>query len=275
MEAKYLQALSAAALRLLRPLVRILLRDGISYKTFADLVKWVYVDVAMKEFGIEGRKQSISRVSVITGLTRKEVLRVRRLERPDDSASTEQYNRAARVIAGWRRDKDFLDAKGRPASLPMTGSGATFNELIRRFSGDVPVRALLDELIRIGAVKRLKDGRIRLLARAYIPEGSDEDKLHILGTDVNYLITTIDHNLQHGDSLPFLQRKVLYDNLPDEVLPKFRKLSAKRAQRLLEQLDRWLAEHDRDLNSSVKGTGRNRAGLGIYYIEEPYEDENS
>ncbi len=271
----YLQALLAAVLRLLRPLVRILLREGVSYKTFVDLVKWVYVDVAMKEFGIEGRKQSISRVSVITGLSRKEVLRVRRLERPDDSASTERYNRAARVIAGWRRDKDFLDAKGRPASLPMTGKGATFAELIRRFSGDVPVRALLDELIRIGAVKKLRNNRIRLLARVYVPEGSDVDKLQILGTDVSYLIATIDHNLQHGDRIPFFQRKVFYDNLPDEALPKFRKLSTKKAQRLLELLDRWLAEHDRDINSSVEGSGRNRAGLGIYYIEEPYEDENS
>lgn len=275
MEAKYLQALSAAGLRLLRPLVRILLRNGVSYKTFADLAKWVYVDVAMKEFGIEGRKQTISRVSVITGLSRKEVLRVRRLERPDDRTSVEQYNRAARVIAGWRRDKDFLDASGRPASLPMTGKGATFPELIRRFSGDVPVRAILDELIRIGAVKRMKNDRIRLLARAYIPEGSDVDKLHILGTDVDHLIATIDHNLQHGETMPFFQRKVFYDNLPDETLPKFRKLSANKAQRLLEHLDRWLATHDRDVNQSVKGTGRNRAGLGIYYIEEPYDDENS
>ena len=275
MENKYLQALSAAALRLLRPLVRIMLREGISYKTFVDLVKWVYVDVAMKEFGIEGRKQSISRVSVITGLSRKEVLRVRRLERPDDSASAEKYNRAARVIAGWRRDKDFLDAKGRPASLPMIGKGATFAELTRRFSGDVPVRALLDELIRIGAVKRLRNNRIRLIARVYVPEGSNVDKLQILGTDVSYLIATIDHNLQHGDRIPFFQRKVFYDNLPDEALPKFRKLSTKKAQRLLELLDRWLAEHDRDINTSVEGTGRNRAGLGIYYIEEPYEDENN
>ena len=275
MENKYLQALSAAALRLLRPLVRIMLREGISYKTFVDLVKWVYVDVAMKEFGIEGRKQSISRVSVITGLSRKEVLRVRRLERPNDSASAEKYNRAARVIAGWRRDKDFLDAKGRPASLPMTGKGATFAELTRRFSGDVPVRALLDELIRIGAVKRLRNNRIRLIARVYVPEGSNVDKLQILGTDVSYLIATIDHNLQHGDRRPFFQRKVFYDNLPDEALPKFRRLSTKKAQRLLEQLDRWLAEHDRDINSSVEGTGRNRTGLGIYYIEEPDEDENS
>ena len=109
MSTKHLKALSTAAIRLLRPLVRILIRNGVSYGTFADLAKWLYVDVATKEFGIKGRKQSTSRVSVITGLSRKEVMRVRQLERPDDRATTEGYNRAARVIAGWRRESDFLD----------------------------------------------------------------------------------------------------------------------------------------------------------------------
>ena len=92
------QALSAATLRILRPLVRVLLRNGISYKTFADLAKWVYVDVATRDFGLPGRKQSVSRVSVITGLSRKEVSRVQDLPRPDDAAEEERYNRAARVI---------------------------------------------------------------------------------------------------------------------------------------------------------------------------------
>ena len=272
MEAKLAQALSAAVLRLLRPLVRIMLRHGISYKTFADLAKWVYVDVATQEFGITGRKQTVSRVSVITGLSRKEVLRIHRLDRPDDKASAEKYNRAARVIAGWRRDKDFRDARGRPATLPINGKGATFTKLIQRYSGDITARAVLDELVRIRAVKKQKNGRIRLLARAYIPEGSDTDKLHILGTDVSHLINTIDHNLQHGDATPFFQRKTLYDNLPDDILPKFRKISRNRAARLLKQLDDWLAGHDRDVNTSVQGTGRNSAGLGIYYIEELYDE---
>jgi hypothetical protein len=274
MDNKYLQFLSSAVLRLLRPLVRILLRNGISYKTFIDLAKWVYVDVAMKEFGIEGRKQSISRVSVITGLSRKEVLRVHRLGRPDSIASTEKYNRAARVIAGWHRDKDFLDAQGRPASLPMNGRGATFTELVRRFSGDVPVRAIQDELIRKGAVKRLRNNRICLLARGYVPGWSNVDKLQTFGKDVSCLITTIDHNFQHSNNIPFFQRKVFCDNLPKEALPKFRKLSTKRAERLLEHLDLWLNEHDGNINSSVKGTGRHSAGLGIYYFEEPYDDKN-
>jgi hypothetical protein len=275
MSDEHLKPLSAAVLRLFRPLVRILLKNGVSYRTFADFAKWVYVDVATKEFGIKGRKQTTSRVSVITGLSRKEVKRVRELPRPDDSASIERYNRAARIIAAWRRENKFVDAEGKPAPLPMEGPGATFSELVKRFSGDVPARAILDELVRIGAVERLEDGRVSLLVRAYIPESSDADKLHILGTDVGHLIKTIDHNLKPDPIGPLFQRKVEYDNLPEEVLPEFRKLSVKRAQALLEKLDRWLAQRDRDVTPTVKGTGRNRAGLGIYYFEEPYTEEES
>lgn len=270
MNDKHLKPLSAAVLRLLRPLVRILLRNGVSYSTFADFVKWVYVDVAGKEFDIKGRKQSTSRISVLTGLSRKEVTRVRQLPRPDDRESTERYNRAARVIAAWRRGEDFLDDDGKPAPLPMTGPGVSFSQLVKRFSGDVPVRATLDELIRVGAVKRLEDGSVSLLTRTYVPERSDADKLHILGTDAAHLISTIDHNLRSDPIGPFFQRKVAYDNLPDQVLPEFRKLSAKKAQTLLEGLDRWLAKRDRDITPAVKGSGRNQAGIGIYYFEEPF-----
>ena len=272
---KQLKSISAAVIRLLRPLVRILLRNGVSYRTFSDLAKWVFVDVASKEFGIRGRKQSTSRVSVITGLSRKEVMRVQQLPRPDDRASTERYNRAARVITAWRRDREFVDAGGEPAPLPMSGSGATFSELVKRYSGDVPARAILDELIRIGATERLEDGNLCLLAQAYVPESSEADKLHILGTDVGHLISTIGHNLKPDPIGPLFQRKVAYDNLPDEILPAFRKLSAKRAQNLLEKLDRWLAQRDRDVTPTVKGNGRNRAGLGVYYFEEPYSNEEN
>lgn len=269
------QTLSATVIRMLVPLVRLLLRQGVSYGTFADLAKWVYVNVAMQEFGIDRRKQSTSRVSILTGLSRKEVTRVRRLPQPDDKANTERYNRAARVIAAWRREADFLDAEGQPAALPMSGRGATFSGLVHRFSGDVPARAMLDELIRSGAVEQLKDGRIHLRDRAYIPKSSEADKVHILGTDVGYLISTIDRNLRPDAPQPFFQRKVAYDNLPDEVLPQFRKLAGRKAQAFLEKIDRWLAAHDRDIDPHAAGTGRNKAGIGIYYFEERTSEEDT
>jgi hypothetical protein len=157
----------------------------------------------------------------------------------------------------------------------MEGQGATFSELVRRFSGNVPPRAILDELILAGAAERRDDGKIGLLARSYIPVGPDGHILHILGTDVHHLISTIDHNLQPETTEPLFQRKVSYDNLPDDALPEFRKQFAPEAQALLESADRWLADHDRDVTPTVKGTGKNRSGFGIFFFEEPNEDGES
>jgi hypothetical protein len=264
------EVLSTAVSRILRALIRALLRHGVSYHAFADLAKWIYVDMAMDtdEFGVAGRKQSISRAAVLTGLSRKEVVRVSRLPRPADHANAKKPNRAARVITAWLREPDFLDGD-EPAVLPIEGNGATFSELVRRYSGDVTAGAVLYELTRVGAVERLQDGRVRLVTHAYIPQISDPDMLRIFGTDVSDLVSTIDHNLNPDTSQqPWFQRKVVFDNLPDNVLPEFRDLSAKQAQSLLEMWAHWLARHDRDVNPSVEGTGRNRAGIGIYYFEE-------
>jgi len=260
-------AVSAAVGRLIRPLVRILLRNGIPFGAFADIVKRVYVEVATEEFGLPGRKQSKSRVSILTGLSRKEVLRVSRLPVREDAGAAGRYNRAARVISGWVRDPSFSGEGGSPAPLPVEGDGPSFSLLVKRFSGDSPARAVLDELLRVEAVERLEDGRIRLIERSYVPRTGEVDKIGILGADAGDLISTIDHNIQSpGEAV--LQRKVCYDNLPEESLPEFRILAKVKGQELLELLDRWLAERDRDTNPEVAGTGRKRAGVGIYYFED-------
>lgn len=261
--------LVVATTRILRPLIRVLLRNGISFHTFAELSKRVYVEIASNDLGIPGRKPSGSRVAILTGLTRKEIQRLSSIGPEDDSEGAERYNRAARVVAGWVRDREFVDPTGEPLALAGDGGTPSFVELVRRHGGDVPARAVLDELLRVGAVERdPASGNIRLLARAYIPRTSDLEKVEILGADVSDLIATIDHNMGEGASDPRFQRKVMYDNLPLEAIPDFRKLSAERAQELLELLDRWLSEQDRDVNPARQGSGRMRAGIGIYYFEE-------
>lgn len=263
------QVLAAVIQQLLRPLVRLLLRHGVAFDQFAEQAKRVYVEVGMREFQIPGRKPSVSRVSIISGLTRKEVQRIVNLPKKPNDESASRYNRAARVIAGWVRAKRFTDAHGEPLCLPFEGGeSGGFTALVKEFSGDAPARALLDELLRVGAVERLKDDRIRLVSRAYVPQASDVDKLAILGSDVADLISTIDHNLQRGKSAPYFQRKVMYDNLPYEAAARFRDLSRDDAQALIERFDRWLAEHDRDTKPGINGPGRMRVGVGIYYFEE-------
>lgn len=262
------EALTAAVARMLRPVIRVLLRHGLSFKEFSELAKSVYVRVASEEFMIEGKRQTISRVSVLTGLTRKDVHRLLHQPPVASRETSRRYNRAARVTTGWLQDPDFTDPHGNPRALALEDGSSSFAALVRRYSGDMPMRAVLDELLRVGAVQRLDDGRVRLAARGYVPSTSETDKLGILGADVADLICTIDHNLQVGVTDPFFQRKVMYDNLPVEVIPQLRQLSADHGQTLLENLNRWLSKHDRDENPSVGGTGRMRAGVGVFYFEE-------
>ena len=262
------EVLSSALARLLRPLIRLLLSHGVSFRAFADVARRTYVDVALNDFRLTGKKQTVSRVSILTGLSRKEVQRILHDNEPLETETLDGYNRAACVIAGWIRDRTFTDSHDEPIALPLENGPTSFSALVRRYSGDMPVKAVLDELLRVGAVERTGDDCVRLLARAYVPRTSEVDKLRILGADVADLISTIDHNLAHGAADPFFQRKVMYDNLPVEALPEFRALSAERGQKLLERLDEWLATRDRDVTPQASGTGRVRAGIGIYYFEE-------
>ena len=180
------------------------------------------------------------------------------------------YNRAARVLTGWVRDADFADAAGDPRPLDAEGERG-FAGLVRRYSGDMPVRAVLDELLRVGAVQRMADGRIELRTRAYVPAQGDDEKLHILGNDVADLVATIDHNLQHAGSDARFQRKVMYRGIAPQALPAFRRLSAAQAQALLERLDRWLAAQLESQPHADPGSAHARVGLGIYYFEQTLE----
>jgi hypothetical protein len=258
--------LTTSVVKLLRPLVRILLRYGISYGEFAEMARWVFVNVAEKDFGIVGKKQTISRISVITGLNRKDVTRLTKTNICEDKTVSGVINRAGRVIGGWVKDQGFHDHKGVPAVLPLEGDEKSFAELVKRYSGDMPVRAVLDELLRIEAVKKNEDNTVSLLTRAYIPKNIDVEKIAILGADAADLMATIDHNL--AEQQPFFQRKVVYDNIPSEAVADFRETSAAEGQLLLEKLDILLSGQDRDCNPGVEGSGRKRLGVGIYYFEE-------
>lgn len=277
------KAMSAAIKRLLYPLVKLLLRQKMPFGAFDDLAKQVYVDVADKEFSLPGRKQSVSRISVVTGLSRKEVKRVRELELASDASVIARYNRAARVVAGWRRDPDFHDSHQQPANLPLeSDSGASFASLVKQFSGDMPARAVRDELVNAGTCELIEGNTIRLLSPAYVPTTSDIEKLGILGTDVADLLATIGYNITRNNQPPRFQRKVCYDNLPSDAAAAFQEFANQRAQSLLEEFDQWLAARDRDTGSPVSvndaggdGDDRLRAGFGIYYFEAEHQEADA
>lgn len=266
--------LARAIQRVVAALFRVLLRHGFSYTAFDALARRVYVEVALREFGIPGKKPSVSRASILSGLTRKEVQRL--VEEAEQAgteravAAPERHNRAGRVLAAWARDSDFTDAAGRPRTLPLQEGPGSFAELVRRYSGDMPVRAVLDELVRLGGARRTDTGEIEYLQPRFIGRSSAGDKLDLLGSDVADLITTIDHNVAHGESDPRFQRKVMYRDMSPAVVPEFRTLVAAHGMAVLQQLDLWLAAH-RSTGESDKQSPAGpkvRLGLGIYYFEE-------
>jgi hypothetical protein len=273
----HVQPLLAAVRRILRPLVRILLRHGVPYPVFSDLARWIYVDVAAQEFGIARRKQTNSRISVLTGLSRKEVLRLRRLQVGGDQASVERFHRAARIVSAWAREPDFQDEAGQPRALPFDGPGTTFSLLVARHGGDVPPRAVLDELLRVDAIERDNDGMVRLRMRSYVPSGTEADaeRLAILGTDVAALVETIDHNLQAEPGQRFFQRKVAYRSVPAGSVPRVKELAYQESQRLLELLDHLLAEQTQGGTEVETGhtPQTKRVMLGIYWFEDDEPDE--
>ncbi|MGB1951811.1 MAG: DUF6502 family protein [Marinobacter sp.] len=272
--------LHRALYRILRPLARLLLRNGIPFAEFADLVKRAYVEAALEDFGDGRRKPTDSRAAVMTGLTRKEVRRHREnlAGEPAGNATASQANRASRVVSGWVHDAAFQNRDGEPALLAFDGA-MSFSELVKRYSGDMPPRAVLDELVRVGVVAVDGDsGHLVLKQRAYVPAGDNEEMLQIFGEDVSDLIVTIDHNLVSGESdrQPLFQRTLTYNNVPPEIIARWRQHAAARSQELLEQLDQWLGPHDRDIaGAGGKGqTGESvRTGVSIFYFEEPLQPD--
>jgi len=267
-------ALESALYLIFKAIARVALARALPYDAVAEVAKRAFIDVAYREFVIPGRKPSASRVSVLTGIHRKEIARALAAPDPEDRETSGRVTCAAAVVAGWRRDRAFADRRGAPAVLKFDGASGSFSELVRRFGiGDIPARAVLDELLRVGTVERRADGGLALVASAYLPEKTSPEALAILGTDVADLIAVIDHNLRSAAGEGFFQRKVSYDNLPAEAVSKIRELVEKEGQALLERLDQAMAALDRDASPEVGGSGRKRAMLGMYYFEGDVEED--
>src|SRR6056297_935178 len=165
-----LDALARAAVRIFRPLVRIMLRHNVSYKTCAEWLRWCYADVAYNEFALPGRKQSKSRVAVLTGLTRIDVNQLLSQPAPDRIHQQEQYHRGTLVLTGWANDPEFQENNKPMPTLPFEADHdlPSFSRLVARHSGGAPARAVLDELERNGSVEVLDDRSVRLLRKHYI-----------------------------------------------------------------------------------------------------------
>lgn len=257
--------LLAAYRRFMRPLVRILIRHGISYSEFADVLKAVFGEVADEDFGLPGRRQSQSRIAILTGLTRKEVAKLKGSDYGRNVHEKRDVHRVARVLVGWHQDPQYTGPYGVPLEVPFEASDAevSFTELVRRYSGDMAPRAMLDELLRVGAVQEVENGWFKVTTRSYIPESLAPEALSRLATVVEQFINTVEVNLnKERPGAGRFERIVLSDHglSPDQMV-EFDKLIRIKGQLLLEELDDWLSSQPPPTPDEKVITG-----VGIYHF---------
>lgn len=256
----------------IRPFVRRILKAGITYGQVEHHIRELFVEVAENDFALPKPRQSDSRISVLTGINRKEVRRIRDKKPGTHEPKSFTRNYAADLVSLWIADPRATNAAGRPIPIPYdTARGPSFVKLAEQTTTDIQPRALLDVLVSAGAAEIRKGKVVALTRSAYVPKRGHPEALAMLADDPAELIETMLHNVLGEDAPPLLQQKLAYDNLGSEGLERLREALRKEALRFLKKSDSVLQRHDRDRNPKAPDGTRTYAGIGVYYFESPRE----
>ncbi len=273
------RALIAALKRLARPLVRLLLDHRITWPTLAGLLRETYVEMAEREFGIEGKAQTTTRVSLLTGIHRKEVRRLREDAGERDPAPA-AASLGAQLVARWTGDPHFHDAEGEPRPLPRRGAEPSFESLVESVSKDIRSRAVLDEWLRLGVVSVDAHDRVALNRAAFVPERGFDEKAFFFGRNLRDHIAAAAHNLR-GEGAPLLERSVFYDDLSPAAIEELETLARELGERSLAEINRRaFALQERDAASAEPASeprpDARRMTFGVFFFrgEDDAEDRD-
>lgn len=272
---KLRQHLKEAYRRLLNPLIRILIRNGVTATEATDLVRRAYIDAATsEEFQIPGRRISDARIAILTGLSRKEVHKLR--DRASGVESGSNPTRVARLIAAWNQDPDFTGPYGMPSALRFAGppnkDTPSFTELVRRHGEGLSAKAMLDELLRTGLAHVDDDGLIRNSGRSFIASKLDPAHIERLGKMIGRLASTLDLNNAVDDPREGrYEREVVTDiGLTEEQYRQFNIYLRAKCQQLLETIDNWLAAQEGRLRAfNEPDLAKHRkiiTGIGVFHF---------
>lgn len=251
-----------------KPLVRLLIAQGVTHAEFSETAKDVYVEVALRHFEDEGRVNK-SRIAILTGLTRKEVKNV--IDRAlSATPSDKTYSRPARVLTGWYSDPAYQGPYGIPLELPYEAaeeSEPSFVSLVRQYSGDMAPRQMLNQLIESGSVVEV-EGRFKAVSRTFTHAKLSPALIQRLGSVGYRVFSSAARNIdKKDDATGHFDRMVFADDgCTDEVIQLFDAYIKERGQEFLEELDVWFSSR-KDLNDN----GRPRQDTGLYmvhYVEE-------
>ncbi len=252
----------------LRPIVKILLRFNVGVSEFTEIVKKSYVDVASTEYGIRGRPTNISRVAVMTGLTRKEVRRLRNMIEAGETSLSVKTTPIAEILHRWHAEEDFLDEKGRPAALPFAKGEGSFSDLVKKFGGDVPPGAMRTELKRIGSVVEDDNGDLRVVKRSVSPSDQTDNLIASLVHAAYPLLSTIVENCANEEGPAGLAQFSAYSSDINKAdLKRLRRISYDRLSDMAESFDDLFMAYEA-LHEGSDNSDSTVVSVGLFYFEE-------
>ncbi len=257
--------LVSAVRNLLRPLVKVLLARSITYPFMSNLLKAIYVEVAADEFKLQGKPQTDSRISVLSGVHRKDVKRLR-TEQPQEQVAPPAVSLFGRLVKLWTTDPKRLDETGRHRPLPRLkseGGAESFEALVSSVSKDVRSRVILDEWLRTGVAYLDAEGRVCLNTDAFLKGGGFDEKAYYFGQNVHDHLSAAAHNLL-GEQPQFLERAVQYGKLTRASVAELSELSQRLGLHALDVMSKRASEleaRDRDQPDAHR-----RVSFGVYYF---------
>jgi Family of unknown function (DUF6502) len=267
------KALVKALRQVLYPLVRLMLARGVTYPFLAELLKGVFVDVAERDFRIGDKPQTDSRISLLSGVHRKDVRRLRQLARTQEETTPAAVSLGSQLVAAWTGLPQFLDQEGHPLPLPRLASSAgdiSFEGLVAGVSKDIRSRAVLDEWLRLGVVRVDDQDRVTLNSEAFVPQKGFEEKMFYFGHNLHDHAAAAAHNVM-GEGTPYLERSVHYDALSPASIAQLAQLAERAGMQAALSVNRKAMELEkRDAGESEP---KQRLTFGIYFYTAPAESE--
>ena len=265
-----------AARRILRPLVKALIARGITAPSLYAILKSLYVEVAERDFRLDDEPVTDSRISVLTGVHRKDVRQLRGRNDVGEPGPGRRITLIATVIGRWLADPETTDAEGRPLPLPRQAEkGPSFDRLVTSISRDIRPRTILDELLRRRLVS-LDEGeqRVTLQAEAFLDQDAGDDRLHFFTENLGDHVAAATENVLAEGKPPFFERAVFYNNLSGESLDEIEAKARALGTEALSDLNR-LGYSQQSQDAGKKGAHqRFRFGIYFYRVDErpPEED---
>jgi hypothetical protein len=258
--------------RIIDPLTDFMLDAGITVQELCGLARERAVRIAARRVTKENGRASKSQVAIVTGLPRSEVARI--LNADDDlSKKRTGQHPAGKVLAAWYGNQRFLTKNGEPAILPIFGRRGSFECLVARYSGGIPVRAMLDQLTQIGAVEVLAGQHVKARSRLPIFTGLTNQAITSLGERTGDLLETLKRNLRSGNK-PFFEATAVVTDVECSGVPLIRRALEEQGVAFIDGANSMLARsRSKPKLQDQKRVSGCRVGVTVYYFQDELTDD--